>query len=84
MGNGPQKTRWIGTQGAATQGAVSHRPIDDASEAPSKDGPVKHTPHGLPISSEDYERLKTRARFQKSSASSIGHQDSSVTSDREE
>jgi hypothetical protein len=84
MGNGPQKTRWTGTQGAATQGAVSHRPIDDAPEAPSKDGPVKHTPHGLPISSEDYERLKTRARFQKPSASSIGHQDSSVTSDREE
>lgn len=84
MANGLQKTQWTGTQGAATQGGVSHHPVDDASQAPSKKGPFKHTPHGLPISSEDYERLKTRARFQRSSESSIGHQDSSVTSDRDE
>jgi hypothetical protein len=84
MGNGPQKTPWTATQGAATQAAVPHRPVDDSSETPSKDTPVKSTPLGLPISSEDYERLKSRARFEKSSESAIGHQDSSVTSDRED
>jgi hypothetical protein len=84
MGNGPQKAQWTATQGAATQAAVPHRPVDDSSETPSKDAPVKSTPLGLPISSEDYERLKSRARFEKPSTSSIGHQDSSVTSDRED
>jgi len=84
MGTDPQKTQWTGTRGTATRPAVSHRPVDDSSETPREDAPGKSTPHGLPISSEDYERLKSRARFEKRSKSSIGHQDPSVTSDRED
>ena len=84
MGTGSQKTHWRGTRGTATLPALSHRPVDDSSEAPSKDTPSKSRPHGLPISSEDYEGLKSRARFEKPSTSSVGHQGPSVTSDRED
>jgi hypothetical protein len=38
----------------------------------------KDTPHGVPISSEDYEELKSRARSEKAPASSIGQQDSTT------
>jgi hypothetical protein len=38
----------------------------------------KHSPHGLPLSNEEYERLKSRARYTKATKTSIAQQDPST------
>ena len=80
-----QEMKWKGVEGTATQPGVSHvAPASSSGTEPTDQPPVQHPHHGLPISLEEFERLKSRAAIEKPAVSSIGHQDSSVNSNRKD
>jgi hypothetical protein len=74
----PAQATFKVSRGTASQAAVSHRPTDSAPAIEDETQPKKHSPHGLSISAEEYERLKSRARYAGGSSRSIAQQDPAI------
>jgi hypothetical protein len=71
----PPQTAFRVSRGSASQAGVSHRPTDSTPGIVEENQPKKHSPHGLPISAEEYERLKSRARYAGREKTSIAQED---------
>lgn len=79
MGQNPKPATWTSASGKGKQGGAAHKPGQDTDSEAAETPVRKHSPHGLPISPTDYERLKSRARYDKIEKPSTAQQDPSVT-----
>jgi len=70
--------------GTASQAGVSRRPTDSSDDVTKEESKQKsHSPHGLPLSAEEYEQLKSRARFIKTARTPIAQRDPSIADVKE-
>ena len=66
------------SSGTASQAGVSRRPQDCVQVVEKDTQEKRHTPHGLPVSNEKYELLKSKARYVVPEKTSIAQRDPSV------